>query len=205
MPILFQHTINKDAQLSVWKIEEPETFFINVLPSISLPSHPHRRLQHLAGRYLLAYMQPDFSFEMIVSAQGNKPFVAGHSLEFSISHSSDIAAAIISKEKPVGIDVEHLSDKARRVAHKFLTDKEMALLKRDKESENDHCTLAWSIKETIFKWYGLGDVDFREDIQIRSLHTKNQGNVAECFFRKTDQVLDVNFIRLNNVVLSWLI
>ena len=81
----------------------------------------------------------------------------------------------------------------------------MALLKRDKESENDHCTLAWSIKETIFKWYGLGDVDFREDIQIRSLHTKDQGNVAECFFRKTDQVLDVNFIRLNNVVLSWLI
>lgn len=205
MPILFQHTINKDAQLAVWKIEEPESFFINALTAVSLPSHPHRRKQHLAGRFLLQYMQPNFPFEMIVAAQGNKPFVSDHSLQFSISHSGDVAAAIISKEKTVGIDVEHISNKAKRVAHKFLKEDELALLKTDPESENDQLTLAWSIKETIFKWYGLGTVDFREDIQIQSLHTDDRQNISECFFRKTNQMLHVNFIRINDVALSWLI
>jgi phosphopantetheinyl transferase len=205
LPILFQHTINKDAQLSIWKIEESESFFINVLPAISLPSHPHRRLQHLAGRYLLAYMQPDFPFEMIVSAQGTKPFVSDDSLQFSISHSGDVAAAIISQKKNVGIDIEYISDKAKRIAHKFLSEFEMDLLHTKPESESYHCTLAWSIKETIFKWYGLGNVDFRKDIQIKSLRTDDLENTAECFFRQTDQMLHVNFIRMNNVVLSWLI
>jgi phosphopantetheinyl transferase len=204
LPILFQHTINNDAQLSVWKIEEPETFFINSLPAISLPSHPHRRLQHLAGRYLLLYMQPDFPIEKILSAESKKPFLSDHSLEFSISHTNDIAAAIINKKNPAGIDVEYTSDKANRIAHKFLHEDEIRSLNTHPESGNDF-TVAWSIKETIFKWYGQGNVDFREDMQIKKIHTNQNKNLAECFFRKTNQLLHVNFIKIDNLVLSWMI
>jgi phosphopantetheinyl transferase len=150
-------------------------------------------------------MQPDFPIEKILSAESKKPFLSDHSLEFSISHTNDIAAAIINKKNSAGIDVEYISDKARRVAHKFLHEDEMQSLNTDPESENDHCTLAWSIKESIFKWYGLGNVDFREDILIKKIHTSHNENVAECFFRKTDQILHVNFMRMDNVVLSWLI
>lgn len=205
MPILFQHTINNKARLSVWKIEEPEEYFTEQITLPHLPANPHKRLQHLAGRYLLKQMLPDFPVEKIVAVSGNKPYLSDHSYQFSISHSSDMAAAIISHEKQVGIDIEIISDKAIRVGRKFLHENELHLATKNEQADSAfHHTLMWSIKETIFKWYGLGNVGFREDMHVRSIHHNEQENTATCFFRKTNQMLLVNFLRMNNMVLSWM-
>jgi phosphopantetheinyl transferase len=206
LPILFQHTINNKARLSVWKIEEPEEYFTEQITLPHLPANPHKRLQHLAGRYLLKQMLPDFPVEKIVAVSGNKPYLSDHSYQFSISHSSDIAAAIISHEKQVGIDIEIISDKAIRVGRKFLHENELHLATKDEQADSAfHHTLMWSIKETIFKWYGLGSVDFREDMLIKKISFNQDENMAECFFRKTDQVLDVRFTRMKDMVVSWLV
>ena len=206
LPILFQHTINNNTRLSVWKIEEPEAFFTDQITLPQLPANPHKRLQHQAGRYLLKLMQPDFSIDKIVAPSGDKPYLSDHSYHFSISHTGDMAAAIISHEKQVGIDIEIISGKAIRVGRKFLHENELHLATKDEQADSAfHHTLMWSIKETIFKWYGLGNVDFREDMHIRSIHHNEQENTATCFFRKTNQMLLVNFLRIDNMVLSWLI
>jgi phosphopantetheinyl transferase len=188
--------------MAVWKIEEPESFFLKSLPELSLPSHPHKRLQHLAGRFLLQHMLPDFPISRIQSAPGQKPFLSDNTCHFSISHTKNMAAAIISNSQPVGIDIEMITDKALRVAHKFLREEEVQLIINDSKED---VTLLWSIKETIFKWYGLGSVDFREDIQIKKMSFNLDENIAECSFRKTNQMLNVNFMRLGNMVVSWLV
>ncbi len=65
MPIFFQQEIDADTKLGVWKIKEPEEFFLKeVMPQRNV-SHPHKKLQHLAGRFLLKYLFKDFPAELI--------------------------------------------------------------------------------------------------------------------------------------------
>jgi phosphopantetheinyl transferase len=199
--LLYQHRINSHTEMAVWKIEEPEAFFTEQISIQVTPSHPAKRLQHLAGRLLLKKLQTDFPLESIQSQPGQKPFLLDHTYHFSISHSDKIAAAIISQTQPVGIDVEMITDKALRVAHKFLREEEVQLVGKDSKED---ATLLWSIKETVFKWYGLGSVDFREDIQVKKLSINQHENIAECFFLKTNDLLNVKFLRIENVVVSWI-
>jgi phosphopantetheinyl transferase len=205
LPVLFQHTINNNTQLGVWRIEEPESFFANQLPTLALPSSPHKRLQHMAGRFLLQYLQPDFPIHQIHAKPGNKPFLPSYSYHFSISHSRDMAAAIISNKMSVGIDVELISDKAKRVGQKFIhaSETRWATVNNEKES-HVNTTLIWSIKETIFKWYGLGNVDFKNDIQIQQLTETSEINMAECFFKHAHpQTINVNYLKIDEMILTW--
>lgn len=205
MPLLFQHTINNNTQLGVWKIEEPESFFKNQLPDVLLPSSQHKKLQHLAGRFLLQYLQPDFPIHQIHASPGNKPFLPDCLYHFSISHSHDMAAAIICNNMPVGIDIERISDKAKKVCQKFTHASEMKWIASDFEKDaHFHATLLWSIKETIFKWYGLGNVDFKHDIQIHTLSDGAVINTANCFFRHANpQTINVNYLKIDEMILSW--
>ena len=111
MPVFFQHQINENTRLGVWKIEESEAFFKGNVPLHRHVTHPHKRLQHLAGRFLLQFLFPDFPYELVQIADTNKPFLPEEQYHFSISHCGDYAAAIVSRDKRVGIDVELTTDK----------------------------------------------------------------------------------------------
>jgi len=152
--------------LGIWKIEEPESFFLQKVPIKKDVSHPHKRLQHLAGRYLLTYLFPDFPLEEVLIADTRKPFLPNEAYHFSISHCGDFAAAIASKASRVGVDVELVTAKVSRIRHKFLNDFEwqMAVDSNSGFSEDEQLTALWSAKESIFKWYSLGEMDFRKNM-----------------------------------------
>jgi phosphopantetheinyl transferase len=167
MPVFFQHQINGEARLGIWKIEESEEYFKDNVPLHREVTHPLKRLQHLAGRFLLRYLYPDFPYELIEIADTRKPFLPNEAYHFSISHCGDYAAAIVSPARRVGIDIEAPVAKILRISEKFLTSEESSL-------DSVHplllrTTLLWSAKESIFKWYGKGSVDFRRDINIDCL------------------------------------
>ena len=121
MPVFFQHQINDHTRLGVWKIEEPESFFRDNVPMHRDVTHPHKRLQHLAGRFLLRYLFPDFPYELIRIAETRKPYLPGEEFHFSIAHSGDYAAAIVSRTSRVGIDVEEVREQVGRLIPKFLS------------------------------------------------------------------------------------
>jgi phosphopantetheinyl transferase len=124
MPIFFQQDIDEDTKLGIWKIEEQEEFFLQkVIPQRNV-SHPHKKLQHLAGRYLLKYLFPEFPVELIRIADTRKPFLEDEAFHFSISHCSDYAAAIVSRKSRVGVDAEVISQKIERIGKKFVSDGE---------------------------------------------------------------------------------
>jgi hypothetical protein len=58
MPLFYQQHINQSTRLAIWKIEESESFFAETVPLKRDITHPHKRLQHLAGRYLLRFLFP---------------------------------------------------------------------------------------------------------------------------------------------------
>ena len=187
MPIFFELEVDSVTRFAIWRIEEPEDFFIAKVTLQRSITHPHKRLQHLAGRYLLQHLFPDFPTELIQLADTRKPFLADEAYHFSISHCGDFAAAIVSANRRVGIDVELLSDKVQRIRHKFISEGEerilntqYSILKSHVDAQIGAATLLWSCKEAIFKWYGAGNVDFRADMQLQQLET-----VAEKEYRTT--------------------
>ena len=66
MPLVYQHTINSATKVGLWHIEEGEDFFLERVPLKRDVSHPHKRLQHLAGRYLLPTLFEDFPLSEIL-------------------------------------------------------------------------------------------------------------------------------------------
>ena len=128
MPLFFQQVIDDSTKLALWKIEEEEAFFSQHVPLQRSITHPHKRLQHLAGRYLLKYLFPDFPIALIQVADTRKPYLRGEDYHFSISHCGDYAGVIVSKNRKVGMDIELFTPKIEKIAHKFVTDAEWARL-----------------------------------------------------------------------------
>jgi phosphopantetheinyl transferase len=204
MPIFFQHQINENTRLGIWKIEETEEFFKGNVPQHRDVTHPHKRLQHLAGRFLLQFLFPDFPYALIQIADTRKPFLPGEEYHFSISHCGDYAAAIVSRDSRVGIDIEVPAEKIIRIQDKFLSVVEKNIFLASHEpADYSVPTILWSSKEAVFKWYGNGEVDFKKHILLEKNHKSPE--IINCTFSKTDQQLVIHFRQFNHLVLSWII
>jgi phosphopantetheinyl transferase len=209
MPLVYQKNINSTTKVGVWHIVEDEAFFLQQVPLQREITHPHKRLQHLAGRFLLKELFPDFPYELIRIASTRKPFLENDVYHFSISHCGDYAAVIVSSNHRVGVDIELPSEKLEKVQHKFLSDEEaLTILSRNQvdnpRSTLDLLTIAWSVKESMFKWYGIGKVDFKEHMQIDAFSLFNDKGVAHCrFLKEMNKSLIVHSLFLNENCVTW--
>lgn len=204
MPVFFQQQINETTRLGVWKIEETEAFFKGNVPVHRDVTHPRKRLQHLAGRFLLQYLFPDFPYEQIQIADTRKPFLPDERYHFSISHCGDYAAAIVSRTRRVGVDVEETEDRILRIKDKYLSPEEQELFIADPLYPDFRLlTLLWSAKESVFKWYGEGEVDFRRHIRLSTLDTTT--NTLRCDFGLTGDQLMTEFRLLDKLVVTWVV
>lgn len=205
MPLVYKQNINVTTKIAVWHITEGEDFFLSEVPVQREIRHWHKRLQHLAGRFLLKEMYPDFPFKMIRVADTKKPYLADDPYHFSISHCGDYAAAIVSKAYRVGVDVELLNAKIEQIQHKFMYEKELELLHSQYPMPVvQRLTLFWSVKESVFKWWGKGAVDFKEDIVIKLIKGVPEQGIVYCIFKKEFE-LDVHFLFFNNNFLTWVL
>lgn len=204
MPLFYQQDINQDTRLAVWKIDEEESFFLQKVSLKREIIHPHKRLQHLAGRYLLVYLFPDFPAELIEIADTRKPFLPNEQYHFSISHCGDFAAAIVSKTERVGIDVELLTPRVEKIKHKFLHPDELQMVDRAKIDKVQLLTLLWSAKEAMFKWWGSGDVDFSDVLRIWQMPIELQGKINTSFQKnEIDIALQLDYRLMSELTLCW--
>lgn len=193
MALFYQHTINGGTKLAIWRIEEPEEFFLDKVPLKRDVSHPYKRLQHLAGRYLLPTLFEDFPLEEIMIADTQKPFLEDEKYHFSISHSGNYAAAIASNHERVGVDIELVTPRIKVIGPKFLNEEENHFLRSYEHLPGLHLeltTILWSVKESLFKWYGEGKVDFKNHIQLAGpvIFHPNEWMDLPFYFAKQDPV-----------------
>ena len=209
MALFYQHNINEHTKLGIWRIEEPEGFYLEKVPLKKGVSHPYKRLQHLAGRFLLPTLYADFPLEEILVADTRKPFLEREQYHFSISHGGNFAAAIVSSHSRVGVDIELVSPRIIAISHKFLHYNEKVFLNDWIHLTKMHLelsTVLWSAKEAIYKWYGHGELDFREHMQLSGPITfkSDETIVLPFVFKKGDPVhLTVEARIFDQLALAW--
>ncbi len=207
MPLFYQHNINATTKIAIWHITEDESFFLSEVPLPGSITHRHKRLQHLAGRYLLQELFPDFPYHLIEIADTRKPYLLNEEYHFSISHSADYAAVIISKNKRVGIDIEAVTPKVERIRNKFLHERELKIIADCPLSITGSylklLTLLWSCKEAVFKWDGKGGIDFKEDINLLSCQAHDR--IINCNFLPANTLLQIEYKFFDELCLAWII
>ncbi len=211
MPLFYQHNINENTRIGLWKIEEPEHFFLEKVPGNEAVTHPYKRLQHLAGRYLLPVLYPDFPSRDILIADTRKPFLPDEKYHFSISHCGNFAGAIVSSVHRVGMDIEMISVRLRTISPKFVDLGEKFFLQEWETIPSMHLqltTLLWSAKEAVYKWYGNGKIDFRGHIQLKAVPVfqANGWIRLQFMFMKEDPRLLVVHARVfDSLVMAYLV
>ena len=115
-----------------------------------------RRIELLAVRTLLKTT----GINQNIHYNDRKPYLDNGYI--SISHSSNIAAIIFNPDFPVGIDIETISPRIRRIATRAFSESELAAADDDLEK----LTVLWNCKECVFKLANDEGIDFRNKIEV---------------------------------------
>lgn len=193
MPLLKEWTKDTFDKYAIWKIEESESFFAEKTGLNPQISSERKKLEHLAGRFLLKHLEPQFPLDLIQKDDHDKPRLPKNELRFSISHSFPYVAVTLSPHKECGIDIQIWHPRMLSLQKKFLSVEEQDFFANDPKL----VTLAWCIKEAAYKWQGMRGVEFIEHMPIHSfdeLTNEAEINMILCNQKiKTSGIISENF------------
>lgn len=172
---------------AIWKIEEPESFFTERTGITSDIKNDKRRIERLAGRFLLKYLKQDFPLLNIYSDEHDKPRINNNDYFFSISHSWPYVAAVVSPYVECGIDIQCWHPRMEALQHKFLSAEEQQFFHNDPKL----ITLAWSAKEAAYKWQGRRGVEFIDHLPIAHYAAKEHNHEFNIHLQLTDPKLRI--------------
>ena len=190
MPIT--HKIEKEeASILVWEITETLEGLLDLYGNINTSNYTSekRKKEHLISRLMVNNICKNGA---IIYNEFGAPEL-DNAKHLSISHSNELVTIIISNKK-TGLDIEKISEKALRTASKFVAEKNLIKLNKEK------ATLIWCIKEAVYKWHQKGGIDFIKDIIIAEFFAKEHGNVT-AYFREKE--LNLNYLKINNHYLVY--
>ncbi len=170
MPRIRTNQFEGNMVLGVWKITESVDDLL-LLKSLNAfedsefkkISNTNRKRQWLSTRVLLNELCG--SNQIIHHTESGVPFIESSKLKISISHTTNYVAVMLSEKFELGIDIEAINPRALKVKHKFLSEEELSALLNGKNELEKICT-AWSAKESLFKLYVKGNLDFREHLKL---------------------------------------
>lgn len=170
MPLYQEWSPDDHSLAAIWHIDEPEDYFLDRTGISSAIAHPRKRIEHLCGRHLLQHIKSDFPLLHIAPDQHDKPRLPQNRYFFSISHSYPYVAAVISDREECGIDIQIWKARIAQIAYMYLSQAEQVLCAPpDAEPYPELLTLAWSVKEAVYKWWGRRGVEFIDDLPIRNM------------------------------------
>lgn len=207
MGLLINKYVDSDVLLGLWDITEN---YDNLLSGLNLDSsdisilerfkNENRKLEWLSVRKLLSEMVN--SNVKIVYNSERKPFISDNSFNISISHSHNFTSILLSKNKRVGIDLEFMSHRISKIAHKFINDDESITSHPDLVKY--HLYIHWCAKEALYKICDKQDINFKDNITIAPFKPVVQGKVkGKVHTGKINDEFDLNFFRLNNYIIAW--
>lgn len=196
--------------LGIWKIEEDETYFRNELwldeheiEFLDKIKAENRRLQWLASRLLIRkIINPKGQILMEWDSFG-KPVIINYDFEVSISHSSDMVSVIVGDRKS-GNDIERHDRKVERIARKFVRDDEMDFVEENIKTK--YYITFWAAKETMFKYYGGGGIDFKKHMKVFPFEMKEKGNFLMHYLKEANpHELTLNYEWIDGHILTYCI
>ena len=188
---IIRNTTENNCNIAIWNTQETLDELLKLSKPFDLTNRKteKRKKEFLSSRLLLEQLNPN----AIITYNDFGAPELDNGKYISISHSKEMVAIIIS-EQQVGLDIEQISEKALRLAAKFISVKNQSNLTKEK------ATLIWCCKEAIFKWHQTGGVDFIKDIIIPEFSAKEKGEIAIQFKNKE---LNLNYQKINNHYLVY--
>jgi 4'-phosphopantetheinyl transferase len=167
---------------------------------ISKMRSERRVMEWLTTRVLLFELLGE---EKIIDNQPDgRPFLVDGSYKISISHTREYAALLLHRECLVGIDVETISERVKRLSEKFISEHEYI----DPSQQVIHQLLHWSAKETMFKVMEEREIDFKIHLRVHPFQPGMKGHFqaseSKTLQRKTYQI---HYEILPGAVLTWVV
>ena len=187
MPLLEHRNLSDHSEYGQWLIKETSDWFLERLnlhesEKDQLDSLKGRRkLEWLAARWLLHLMSGRLDRTACLKDPYGKPYLVDSSYHISMSHSNN-RVAVIASPKVVGIDIQKIVPKIKRIAHKFMSKKERESLYGQRDVEFMH--LYWGAKECLYKGYGRKDLDFKKHLLVQSFPRSGRtGKTTGCIVK----------------------
>ncbi len=209
MAIAYRKQVDEDTEIALWRIEEDADTLYQQLQLneqeksyVDQLANGKRHLHWLGTRVLLRTMlNTDEYIDCRIDSHG-KPYLFNMPYQISLSHSFDYAAVMISKSRPVGIDIELVKQKVERIAPKFLRPAEMAFINPDQKIE--HLYVCWCAKEAIYKCYGQKEVSFLDHIILHPFAYAPEGSLkADLQKGKIDMNYQVDYLHYEDYMIGY--
>ena len=179
MPQISSHSLqlsSQSLQWMIWEITEdlpffqtyPENWLTHKSPENSASQ---KKIESSAARFCLWNLCQQLSKGPwdLRKDERNRPYFDSSNFHISLSHSFPFVAAVISHEKPVGIDLERYGRNVEKIGPRFLSAEEWNRW----HDSHAHLTMAWTCKEAIYKAMGVPGLAFQPDIQLPQLATNS--------------------------------
>jgi phosphopantetheinyl transferase len=155
------------------------------------------RHRWLASRFAVQQVTQKSPLD-VIKDQSGRPFLGVERKPLSLSHCEGFVAAIHATVS-VGIDVECISSRVQKIKNYFMRDEELDLL----GEENEALILAWSAKESIYKWFGEKHLGYKSQLCIRSIDFMDQAMEIEINTKDHCLIQPVFFRQDSEKVLTW--
>ena len=204
MPQIFTTSLHPSGNLLLWNAEEELVWFkdqLDLLPSLwkEYDSLVNDTIRHrwLASRYAVQQVSQQSPLELFKDHLG-RPYLGVERKPLSLSHCDGFVAAIHA-DVSVGIDVERISSRAQKIKNYFLREEELRLL----GEENEALILAWSAKESLYKWFGEKHLGYKSQLCIRSIDFVGQEIEIEIKANDLNLIQSVFFRQDFEKILTW--
>lgn len=207
MGVFLKTEILPDCHLGVWEITEDFDSLYSIVDLATVEKtkldsfkNISRKVEWLSVRALVKNMLGKDT-RILYNAE-NKPFVRGNTHNISISHSNNLTAILISKDKRVGIDLEYMSGKISKVVDKFINDRES--ITADPEMKMYHLYLHWCAKEAMYKICDKQDINFRDGLTIAPFTPDDNGFMNGNVVNGSGQEdFKLEYLQHDNYALVW--
>lgn len=207
MGVFLKTEILPECHLGVWEITEDfDSLYgmvdLATVEKTKLDSFKNisRKVEWLSVRALVQNMLGK-NARILYNAE-NKPFVRGNTHSISISHSNNLTAVLVSKDKRVGLDLEFMSGKISKVADKFINDKES--ITTNPEKKKFHLYLHWCAKEAMYKICDKQDIHYRDGLTIAPFDPDEHGFMkGQVINGNGEEEFELEYLHHDNYALVW--
>lgn len=208
---LFLKKFEHDASIGIWEINESVE---DLYSRINLSSQEEKvfsnlktstRKQHwLSYRLILPYLVNDHELSAIEYDEYGKPYLNNGVRHISVSHSGKYSALIASPVYSVGIDIERIEDKIKKISHKFLNEREIT--ESGEKMSLESLYVIWAAKEALYKLHGKRDILFKDHIYIAPFEVQERGLVYGTLnFEGESQTVPIQYQMVDDYILAYAI
>jgi len=181
MPLFF-HTDSAAFQLGIWQMDEPLDALEKELQlsveeqgTFQAFKSEYRKREWLTTRLLDKTLLSSPSVNIAYDSNG-KPRLVNSDQFISISHTKNFVAVLLGRQASVGIDLETIQPRIERIAKKFVTAEEEQFIEAEKKIRYHH--VIWGAKESLFKIYGKGELNFLEHLHTDKFIYNSKGELS---------------------------